>query len=499
MSPRIALAAAAVLTAGALAALLGTEELGLGRAPRGGAAWPHLLEDWYDRFSYQQRGRFLASGGAPYLDEFSEYPQLATWLMSVPYRCFDHGVLPGEPFGARRGIAPYLAAAGLDANETLDLEKSFRAVAYDDGVARAALPPLRGPLERLAAATSQAVALEALPAFARAWREIRSENEELLRNRRGYGDVHHVLMALALFAFAAVMVANLRARGHAAGYALLSFLPASLYFAFNRFDVVVALELGLALLFHVRGRPILAQLCLAAGFLTKLVPVILMPMFAAQEYRRLRRTAGRGAAFRAAVLLPLSVAALAAAAVAAVFTWRYGGGLEGFWFPFEWQGQRREPNHASLLALMTNAERWGWLDYAWRDDLERVFRVLQVLPALLLALVPLRTERAFLLAGLVALGAAVSFSQFFSPQWILWLAPFALLLAPSARGLLALFVAFDVVLYVQLPVLHYHCTALGQFDAFWNVTALRTAVQFALLGAAAALLAVAARRAPAPA
>ena len=49
----------------------------------GDSEWPRALEDANDVMAYQKRGAWLASGGRPYLDEFSEYPQLTTWVMNL--------------------------------------------------------------------------------------------------------------------------------------------------------------------------------------------------------------------------------------------------------------------------------------------------------------------------------------------------------------------------------------------------------------------------------
>jgi hypothetical protein len=46
----------------------------------------------------------------------------------------------------------------------------------------------------------------------------------------------------------------------------------------------------------------------------------------------------------------------------------------------------------------------------------------------------------------------VSLAVFFSPQWILWLAPLLLPLAPGRRGLIALIVALDLITFFTWPV-----------------------------------------------
>src|SRR6187549_368075 len=99
MSPRLTLALGAAAVLAYLGLVLATHDAGLGREVRPGVrSHPFVFEDAYDRLAYQQRGRRLASGGTPYVDEFSEYPQLTTWLVALPYLFFDHGVERGQPF-----------------------------------------------------------------------------------------------------------------------------------------------------------------------------------------------------------------------------------------------------------------------------------------------------------------------------------------------------------------------------------------------------------------
>ncbi|HVS17895.1 MAG TPA: hypothetical protein VMT18_04785, partial [Planctomycetota bacterium] len=89
----------AALVAAVLALLLATEQWGVGSRPwfDGGTRtrWQFLLEDAHDRGVYQQRGRWLAAGVAPYVGEHSEYPELATWMLGLPYLVVDHHVPEG--------------------------------------------------------------------------------------------------------------------------------------------------------------------------------------------------------------------------------------------------------------------------------------------------------------------------------------------------------------------------------------------------------------------
>ncbi len=495
MSGRSTLLIGACIVAAALALVLATRAAGLGKRPDGTCSWPNLLEDGNDRFAYLQRGRWLVSGGTPYLDEFSEYPQLATWLMALPYLFFNHGVRPGEPFTEKRRVRDIVRRAGQPEQEAERLFKEFHRRPLPAAAAPQADSFVADQARALAAASGLAE-VEVQEALARAWQEIRVNLDELLQNRRPYEDIHQILMALFLCALLCATVANLRALGRAPGFALLLFLPASLYFSFSRFDPVVTFLVALALLCHLRERPLLAALVLGLAVMTKWYPIVLAPLFFSHGLRRAReqaRVAGQPCGLAPLLwrhlLLPGLVLSLVIAGVLAITWFWHGGGADAVTFVFRWHAETRQPNKSSLLVLLTSPERWGWFAPAARDTIETVFKVLQLAPGFLMALLPLRTARSLLLSCLAATLCVVTFSEFFSPQWVIWITALALLAAPDYKTLLALLLALEAATYLQFPVFHGHAYASGDFAGFWLANSLRALLLLAFL--AATLLALA--------
>lgn len=492
MSSRLTLALGAAAVLAYLGLVLATHDAGLGREVRPGVrSHPFVFEDAYDRLAYQQRGRWLASGGTPYVDEFSEYPQLTTWLVALPYLFFDHGVERGQPFGAVRDARAVLEQGGVPPDVArllcpipqpgLEPRTPREAAEVLARYPRVDLPRARLAMEAAAAAEAR-------------------RGEELEKNREAYGDVHHVLMALWFLALLALAVANLRALCERPAWALLLLLPASLYFGFNRFDLVVTTAVALAIWCQLRGRRKAAACALGAAVMVKWAPIVLVPLFLAYNARVLR---DKGAPWRAAlargVLAPgLCAACAIAVPLAVTYLWR-GGGAEAVTAAFEWHKNVRQPNHSSLLALLTGPESWGWLAPEARPGLERLFRVLQVAPACLLALLPLRTPRALLFAALTATLASIVFQEFFSPQWVLWITALGLYLAPRSRTVLVLVVALEVVMYAQLPWCWYHLQATGEEGSFRLVTDARMALLLVFLAASLVLTLRAALRPQRPA
>lgn len=420
----------AALLACTLALLLATTQWGLGSRPwldgTTRTRWPNLLEDTHDRGVYQQRGRWLPAGLAPYLGEHSEYPELATWMFAAPYLVIEHHVPEGgyeqgrDEHGKRR-IAP-------------------------------------------------------------------EELEDLAADQGAYFDAFHGMMALGMLALLAATVANLRALGHAPGWALLLFLPASLYFGFNRYDAVPAAMVSGALLLHLRGRQKSAALVLGLAAMMKWYPILLLPMLCAHATRE-RRERGEpwGSALVRALIVPGLIAGGVCLAVLGVtFVWN-GGGLEAASYVYKHHAARGA-NQSSILSALTVPERWGLLGVQSQASIASIFTLLQFLPAALLALLPVRSRDALLTGCLLVVTGFVTFSKVFSPQWILWISPLVVLLVPGRPLLLALLVALEFLLYLQVPVLHYGGPAevdglpvmMQPLPAFWVVCDLRIATLVAL-------------------
>ncbi len=486
--------------AGVLAALLLTDGFGFGDDGRGGPSWPGVLEDDYDRQAYQQRGRWIASGGRPYLDEFSEYPQVTTWAMGLPYLLFDHGVVPGEPFSSKERLRALYARALDGARAEREAEKALRELTRTPFTEAAAAAP-GSPVERRAAALANAAGVpvaEAREILADAWRESRALVDELKRNRKTYGDLHHVLMAVWLASLLVLSVALLRTLGEPPAWALLLLLPATLFFGFNRFDAVVTTMVAATLLLHLRGHERTAALVLGVAVMTKWFPVVLAPLLFRHAYERARAAdpaAPRGEAFVRTWVVPGAiVGAVVVACLGVTYAWG-GGGWDAVRFVFDWHAEVRRPNKSSLLVTLTSDAQWGLLDATARPTLEKVFKFLQLVPGAMLALLPLRTARAVILAALTATLLAVTFSEFFSPQWVVWTTALSLLVAPRWRRFAALTAALESLLWLQM-FFHAHAYATRMLDEasnptwapFWAVHHVRTVVLLLFLAVAAGTL-----------
>jgi hypothetical protein len=238
--------------------------------------------------------------------------------------------------------------------------------------------------------------------------------------------------------------------------ALLLFLPATVYYSFNRFDAWPSLLVVAALLCQLRGRTLVAAVLLALGAMTKWYPILLLPLFL--SHNLYGRGDGRAWLRRVprAVLGPGLLAAGVCLGILAI-TWFWGhGGLDAVAYVYGPKGQGdRTPNPGSIVFALTSPDFWGWFPASDIDRIAHWASIAQFLPALAMAFVPLRSRRALLAACLVVVLGFIQFGKVFSPQWIVWVAPLAILVGAQARAGLVLLVLSDVAVYAQTPLLFY--------------------------------------------
>jgi uncharacterized membrane protein len=252
----------------------------------------------------------------------------------------------------------------------------------------------------------------------------------------------------------------------------------------THFDALpIAIALG-ALLALVRGRTDLGFGLLGLGTMTKLFPGLLAVVALVWLAGRGElRAAARGAAIFAAVVLAISL------------PFAGSGYADSFRFHLD-RPVQIESSAASVLFALGGSQVTGTnlrpdrfksngLDGGHADAVERIFLVLLVLAlAAIVALAARRPEpRHMVLCGFAALLAFVTLGKVFSPQYVIWLAPFAALAWVWRRRAVALLVGLAIVLtHVEFPS-RYFDLINEHHDVIWIV-----GVRNALLLAALAVL-----------
>ncbi|HEV2775823.1 MAG TPA: glycosyltransferase 87 family protein [Solirubrobacteraceae bacterium] len=227
-------------------------------------------------------------------------------------------------------------------------------------------------------------------------------------------------------------------------------IGASVRTHFDPLPIAIALA---GLLMLARGRGDLAFLLLGLGAMTKLFPgllalVALVWLAGGGEWR----AALRGGAIFAAVLVAISLPFAGA------------GYVDSFEFHLD-RPVQIESTAASVLFALGGSEVTGTnlrpdrfksngLDGGHADTVEALFSLLLVLAlaAIVLLAARRRNVRHMVLCGFAALLAFVTLGKVFSPQYVIWLAPFAALAWVWGERAVAVLVTAAIVLtHVEFP------------------------------------------------
>jgi hypothetical protein len=257
----------------------------------------------------------------------------------------------------------------------------------------------------------------------------------------------------------------------------------------THFDALpIAIALG-ALLALVRGRTDLGFGLLGLGTMTKLFPGLLAVVALVWLAGRGElRAAARGAAIFAAVVLAISL------------PFAGSGYADSFRFHLD-RPVQIESSAASVLFALGGSQVTGTnlrpdrfksngLDGGHADAVERIFSVLLVLAlAGIVALAARRPEpRHMMLCGFAALLAFVTLGKVFSPQYVIWLAPFSALAWVWGERAVALLAGAAIVLtHVEFPS-RYFDLINARHDVIW-IVGVRNALLLAALGALVTALA----------
>ncbi len=284
-----------------------------------------------------------------------------------------------------------------------------------------------------------------------------------LRNKlfMRYAFVFSLLMVPFLF-FSILIVYRLRPDRKYLAFLML--LPGGFFFTHNRFDIIPTFLGLLAIYLLSRNRDRVSAFVIALGFLTKWYLVLLLPVFLTYYYTRRRKINWQ--------MVLVFVMTCLVLVLPTVLT----GGLKGLLVPYVTQFSRGldQPSLFFLASLL--------LDRGFGLDINNVYFAGASL-ALQFSIIPLcvtsrvdtvdKVIRWTLLSVLVF----IIFARINSPQWILWVSPL-LILAASGRMFVAGIILFDLLTYLQFPIL-FHLREYG--SPYYNLFLLVFSVKLALL------------------
>lgn len=238
--------------------------------------------------------------------------------------------------------------------------------------------------------------------------------------------------------------------GHKRNVVLALLLPASLYFSYNRFDVLPVLMVLLALLMARDEKWEAAGFWLGVGALTKWYPALLVLPVARHMLSKkvpLRR-------------IGLFLAVFGATCVAILAPTYISGGWNAVLSPYVRYQTQRGVDPAALPALLSPLLQ-RLFTFPSASDLQTAFLLLQLSALPAVAFLNIRSFKHLVCACLLTLTTFMLFSRIYSPQWLLWILPLMILLAGDS-GDLALMLLYGTVTYLEFPVLF-----LGSHVAAW--------------------------------
>lgn len=262
-----------------------------------------------------------------------------------------------------------------------------------------------------------------------------SDEKYLWHKLRRATNLYRVAATVCLMLMVLVLQFGFGARRPQPATALL-ILPAALYFAVNRFDVLPALLMAVSLTCLARRRDSVSGIALGLATAVKVFPFLLAPFIVRWLWPAPKRVAHWVGGFAAALIAIVGCAWIT-----------YG--IEGLVAPYAYQVQRPP----ELMWIY-----YGHiLPYSWALDPMRagVFRIGSLCATITVLLLPsIRELDQLLRRGLIVLVTFTSLQVFWSPQWLLWLHPLLIPLVPGQRILGWLLAAFDLTMFVSFPLVY---------------------------------------------
>lgn len=245
-------------------------------------------------------------------------------------------------------------------------------------------------------------------------------------------------MLIVLFLFAKTLLELLPTNFE--NYIFLVLLPPTIYFSYNRFDILPAYFCLLAYSAATRRQWITTSILLALGMFTKWYPVLLFPGFFMYAQSRESKFQWN-----------MIVAFGATSFLIVLLTWLYGG-TETVIAPYQFHAARGM-EQAALPVILDNLIRSLWGSHINASLFFLIFFLLQLIAPILIFLVKIDSLDALIDYSIVTIGFFIFFSRIWSPQWFLWLLPFLILSAKNWR-MFWLIVVYNTVTYISFPFIY---------------------------------------------
>jgi hypothetical protein len=247
-------------------------------------------------------------------------------------------------------------------------------------------------------------------------------------------DFYGVVMLACLLALIGVLWLGYGHHAGVEGGAAWLLMPAALFFALNRYDVVPALFAALSFACLGRRKLTASALFLGVAVALKVYPILFLPLILRYVIPRRRE------AFRYAAVFGSCTSLLVFAPLL------FGADLQAVLAPYRFQLTRPPETGMTIYGcLLPEIAAAGWFGSLLR------LGSLAGVTALVIAQ-PITSLASLLRRGCLVLLVFVTLAVFYSPQWVLWFAPLMLPLLRHNRRLAFGWAGLDIVTYLTFPV-----------------------------------------------
>jgi len=223
-------------------------------------------------------------------------------------------------------------------------------------------------------------------------------------------------------------------------YAFVVLLPPTIYFTYNRFDILPAYLCLIAYSATTRRQWVMVSVILAIATFTKWYPILLFPgffMYATTLESKFQWKMLMGFTMTSSVIVLLS--------------YLYGG-LETILAPYQFH-LARGMEYIALPVLLDNLLRSFLGAQISLPYFFLFFLMIQVSAPILIFFIKLNSLDALIDYCIIVIGVFVLFSRIWSPQWFLWLLPFLIISAKNIKTA-GLIIAYNLATYLCFPVIY---------------------------------------------
>jgi hypothetical protein len=249
-------------------------------------------------------------------------------------------------------------------------------------------------------------------------------------------DIFSLEMLLVLFLFIKVLIEVLP-KG-LSNYAFLALLPPTLYFTYNRFDILPAFLCLMAYLAATKKQWIMVSIILSLATFTKWYPALLFPgffMYATTFEKK----------FQWKMILSFAITSFAILLLSYLY-----GGLESILAPYQFH-VARDIEFMAFPAFLSDFIRSA-LDIQRSLPYYFLFLfIIQISAPILIIFKKIDSLDALIHYCIIVTGVFILFSRIWSPQWFLWLLPFLII---SSKNFITagVILVYNLLTYLSFPV-----------------------------------------------